>query len=614
MALLGGVLQTASATSIFQGITPSKTELSADPSAVVVGETITYKAKVSDLAGIGATPSGGTVKFEDGTASINETDSQTETTTCDARPIDSNGDATCTTTHSSAGLHSITATYTGDAVYTTSFGTLEQTVDKADTTTTLEPASVSAVATETVTYTATVTVDSPGSGPLTGDSDSVAFKRDGTDIPSCATQSVDTSTGVATATCIVTFGAADIGTHSITAVYSGDVNYNQSPPSTGVTETVIKASTTTTLTPTPNPAKTTESVTYSVTVEADPPATGTPSGEVTFKDGGTAIPTTASCVNPATLVNGEAQCTVSPYSSAGTHVITAEYSGDLDGIYDVSSHAVNQVIRLPYGLAATANSSSDPTNASFRISGAPRLANYRLCVKYLRYSITDNWPAVTPPPKQGSGIHRFGLNFEGKCKKQSWGRGTSHTERLMDTKLGSDDFGFATRGTYEVRWFTCGNGKCTSNGQLIGTDTFTWNSWCPPNVGGFRQMGVWRTSRHKVRDSCSSGTGRAGGLDSHFDKDRSVSWNGWHNEFVARDWIGSYGAPSRGAIGANGNGWGSGWRRYVGVWVCDRYHKGKSELHPMFMAEESNGRRYVGGPQYSTKTPSISGTWRLYAC
>jgi hypothetical protein len=609
--LLAGVLQTASASSVFQTElvnTQTQVESSSPNNLSLVGEKVTYKATVTSDTG---TPTAGNVDFLEKVSNDAFQPISTECTDVDLNP---SGEATCEQTYNDIGTHIIKAQYSDESlVYRDSESAeLTQTVKYSSTVTlSWDETNPPTVSGESVLYTASV---APSDASVTVvPTGTITFRADGNNIDNC----IALNLADGTPTCTTNFPVGD-GDYVIEAVYSGDSSFVANTSNT-ITQAVGKANSRTDLSSDPTDWKKDQPVTFTAAVVVDDLNSNgvpEPTGTVTFRIG-----TTVLCGGPVDLVGQSADCSHT-FPSTGSHEVTAEYSGDPN--YATSADALSQVVTILYQLRACLNpgsncpsSSSDPTNATFTISGAPRLANYRLCVSYFGFNnVEGDWPAVTPPPVAAhSGIHRFGINFGNKCKKEAWSSGaSSDTDQLLDSQLGNDDFGFATKGTYEVSWFMCENEACTSNGQLIGTDMFTWNSWCPPNVDGFRQIGVWRTSRHKVRDSCYSGSGNAGGRDSHFDKDRSVSWNGWHNEFVARDYLSSYGAPSRGAIGLKDAGWGSGWRQYVGVRVCDTYHHGKSELHPMFMAQKSNGVRYVGGPQYSTSTPSISGTWKTYKC
>jgi hypothetical protein len=108
------------------------------------------------------------------------------------------------------------------------------------------------------------------------------------------------------------------GTHSLTAVYSGDNFYN---PNTSaiVKQTVNKASTTTGVTSSQNPSTFGQPVTFTATVTSS--TSGIPTGMVTFKDGTTPI-------GSGTL-NGSGQTSFMTSSLArGSHSITAVYRGD----------------------------------------------------------------------------------------------------------------------------------------------------------------------------------------------------------------------------------------------------------------------------------------------
>src|SRR5439155_8710914 len=139
---------------------------------------------------------------------------------------------------------------------------LMQIVNKAATTTALSSSTNSSVFGQPVTFTATVTANPPGAGTLSG---TVTFK-DGT--TSLATSSL--SGGVAT----YTNAALSVTNHSITAVYSGDANFNSSTNSPALTQTVSKATTLDTLTSSTNPAAFGQSVIFTANVSAVSPGAG----------------------------------------------------------------------------------------------------------------------------------------------------------------------------------------------------------------------------------------------------------------------------------------------------------------------------------------------------
>src|SRR5438876_5477367 len=122
----------------------------------------------------------------------------------------------------SVGSHTITAVYSGDGNFNTSTGTTSQTVGKDNTTTTVTSSNSSSVSGESVSFSATVGANSPGSGTPTG---TVQFKIDGSDFGSPVTLSGGVASSGSTS-------SLSVGSHTITAVYSGDGNFNTSTGTT----------------------------------------------------------------------------------------------------------------------------------------------------------------------------------------------------------------------------------------------------------------------------------------------------------------------------------------------------------------------------------------------
>jgi len=126
------------------------------------------------------------------------------------------GVAAFATTKLAIGTDSITAVYVASADYLTSTSSaLSQAVDKANTKVTLAASPNPSTSGATVTFTATVAAVAPGVGTPTG---TVTF-MDGT---------TELGTGTLNSSKKATFATASLaeGTHSITAVYSGDSNFN----------------------------------------------------------------------------------------------------------------------------------------------------------------------------------------------------------------------------------------------------------------------------------------------------------------------------------------------------------------------------------------------------
>lgn len=121
-----------------------------------------------------------------------------------------------------------------------------------------------------------------------------------------------------------------LGTHNITATYSGNRDYTGS--SASLIQTVDQASTTTTLVSSLNPSNYKQAVTFTATVV--PQFSGTVKGTVTFYDGTTEL-------RAVSLSRGEAKYKTSKLT-AGTHSITATYNGNID--YTGSSASLTQTV------------------------------------------------------------------------------------------------------------------------------------------------------------------------------------------------------------------------------------------------------------------------------
>ena len=200
--------------------TSSTTVLSSNDTSPL-GAAVTFTATISSSSTDG-TPTG-TVTFLDGTTDIGS-----------AAVVSSGGENTAafTTSTLTSGVHSITASYSGDASFAASTSSpISQTI--TETTTTTLVASNSTVNSGAIaTFTATVAPATPGGAVPTG---TVDFTQDGNDLGDITLN----GTGVAT------FGTASLpaGQDPITASYSGDDAYAPSDSNT-VTETITARSTT----------------------------------------------------------------------------------------------------------------------------------------------------------------------------------------------------------------------------------------------------------------------------------------------------------------------------------------------------------------------------------
>lgn len=220
------------------------------------------------------------------------------------------GKLTYTSTAGFAGTDTFTYQAVGantDGTFALNSGdvTVQVTVTKADTTTTVTSSANPSKTGQPVAFNATVT---PTGGIPTG---TVTFLDGGSPIGAGTL-----SGGIATFT---TSGLA-VGSHTITASYGGDGNSNGST-SSSLTQVVNKANTSTTILSSLNPQTLGSPITFTATSTLVSPGAGTLAGTFSFWDGSTRIG------GPVTISNGTASFATSALA-LGAHSITAVYSGD----------------------------------------------------------------------------------------------------------------------------------------------------------------------------------------------------------------------------------------------------------------------------------------------
>lgn len=263
---------------------------SANPS--VFGQGVTFTITVAPASGSG-TPTG-TVMLQDGSGTLSMLTLV-------------NGQSSFTTGSLAVGSHSITAAYNGDANFSAASAALSQAVNKDASSVTLTSSANPSVFGQSVVVTATVSAVAPGAGAPTG---AITFTDGATSLGSANLANGQSS---------FTLSALAIGSHSITASYAGDGNFNSS--SAPLAQTVSKASTATSLSSSANPSTISQSVTFTASVSVVAPGAGTPTGSVTFNDGSNALGTVS------LTSSGTATFTTSTLA-VNSHSITAVYSGD----------------------------------------------------------------------------------------------------------------------------------------------------------------------------------------------------------------------------------------------------------------------------------------------
>jgi hypothetical protein len=273
--------------------TATSVNITGSPTSSRYGQAVTFTAVVSPGAN-------GKIQFR-----LNGNDIGSEIT------INNGNSYTATYTTSAfqlpVGTPTITAVFTStNNSFANSTGNLNYTVNKSNTSTSLtsnlNPASLG----DSVTFTAAVTATSPGSGTPGGQ---VEFLN-GTSVIGTS----NLSSGQAT----LTVNNLPAGTHSITARYITTTNYNTSTSS--AISQVVRTQTQTQLASNAITNSTVygQTVTFTATVQAVAPGTGTPTGSIQFKNGsanlGTAVP----------LTSGQASLTRSDLP-VGAQKITAVY-------------------------------------------------------------------------------------------------------------------------------------------------------------------------------------------------------------------------------------------------------------------------------------------------
>ncbi|MGR3933282.1 Ig-like domain-containing protein [Streptomyces sp. BRA346] len=277
--------------------TPTLTVVTVSPNPSTFGQAVTLTATVIPL---GAGTPTGTVTFA---------------ISADGPPLTgtlSGGTTSVTVSGLSVGIHNVVATYSGDANFLPSTGTNVIAVNRSATTTSVVSAPDPSGLGEAVTFTATVTPVPPGAGVPGG---TVTFFIGGSGGGSFTQPVVG---GAAT----LSLSNLGVGTHPVVALYSGDVNFLPSSGSDTHTVNPAPAATTTTVTSSVNPSVFGQPVTFTATVTPNPPASGTPTGTVTFVVTGTGGGTVVKA-----LTGGTASHTFTGLG-VGPHTVTATYSGD----------------------------------------------------------------------------------------------------------------------------------------------------------------------------------------------------------------------------------------------------------------------------------------------
>jgi large repetitive protein len=271
--------------------------------------------------------------------------------------LNASGQAVLPLSNLTVGSDSIIATYSGD---TDDVGGLSQTlvqiVNKATTSVIVTASPASPIFGAPITLTANLIGTG---GTLTG---TITFEDGGTSI---GTANVNGSSPL---TASFNLTSLSVGSHAITAIYSGDANNYQSSPSPSITVVVQQIATGTALTSSSNPGVLNQSLTLAATV-SDISGSIAPGGTVGFQDGGIVIGTAP--LN----AGGVASLPISTLP-LGSHSIVAIYSGDTNHATSQSTVLKQQVLQpATIALASSVNPSIAETPVIFtaRLTGSQNL-------------------------------------------------------------------------------------------------------------------------------------------------------------------------------------------------------------------------------------------------
>jgi len=300
--------------------TTTTTTLASNANPSNSGASVTFTATVT-----GTAPTG-TVAFTDGATSL---------AGCSAIALTGSGNArtaACSTSALTAGTHSISAAYGGDAGNVASTSSALSQVVKSATSTTLSSSGSPSTVGASVTFTASVTGLAP-----TG---SVNFKDGTTSLAGCSAAALTGSGNTRTAVCATSTLASS--THSISAAYAGDTG-NVASTSATLSQVVSSGpvATSTTLASSINPSAFGSSVTFTATVSGSGPT-----GNVAFKDGVTPI-TGCSAVALAGSGNSRTALCSTAGLGVGNHSINAAYAGNGSNVASTSAILVQRVLNSP---------------------------------------------------------------------------------------------------------------------------------------------------------------------------------------------------------------------------------------------------------------------------
>ncbi len=301
----------------------TSTTITASPNPSVFGQQIVLTVTVSATSGTG-NPSG-SVSITDGITALGTV------------TVDNSGKASLTVSSLTVGTHSIAANYGGDNNFSSSASSpIQQVVNKSATTTIFTASPNPSLFGQSIVLSVTVNASS------------------GTGVPSGTVTVNDGSTSLGTATlgntgkATITVNSLPVGSHTLTAAYSGDANLNPSTASGAgaITQVVNQSNSVTTISSSANPSVFGQVVTITALVGASNGGSGVPGGTVTFMEGTTVL-------GKASL-DGTGSATLSTANLAvGSHNVSVTYAGDTNFVASTSNALTETVNRNSISISLT---------------------------------------------------------------------------------------------------------------------------------------------------------------------------------------------------------------------------------------------------------------------
>jgi hypothetical protein len=454
-----------SSNSVNLSVTSANTGTTVSASAVpaAYGQSVTFTATVTNQS-LGAAAPTGTVQFV-----VDGVNFGSPVALSGASANSGTATSQATATLPVAGSpHNVTANFiNADGSFTPSTATLTGglTVIAASTTSTVVSSISPSAFGQSVVFTATVSDSSGGSTAVpTG---TVQFVVDGVNFGSPVAltgASSNSSTATSQATALLTVVGSP---HVVSASYvNADSNFSNSTASLTGGQIVTGASTSTTVTSSQNSSAFGQSATFTATISAVAPGTGTPTGTVSFLDGGNPI-------GSGPLVGGVAQFSTSTLA-AGNHTITTSYAGDGSFLGSTGAMTGNpQVVVAPPALSVVFN----PT--AIAVAGTTQL----------QFTLTN--PAANTVALLGVGVTDVipaGLSIANSTATACGGTlttSTTGTITLTGATIGvngSCQFAVTVTGSASAQYSNTAGKPTSTNGGAGATATAALTVASPPTV------------------------------------------------------------------------------------------------------------------------------------